>query len=187
MTRQETANLDKLLKRAAAGDPSVVPLIRTLLDGDAGPALLAQFGDVSALAQDSWITVCAHKNVLIDEAIRRRLAALRTELCPADASPLERLLTDRVLTCWLQLFHADAWTAQTDKVQFPEADFAQRLLSKAQHRYLSAIKSLVTIRKLLRPPLSPMDLASRPVAETPLPADARLRGAVRSVGRAAEN
>jgi hypothetical protein len=35
----------------------------------------------------------------------------------------------------------------------------------AQQRYLFSIKTLATVRKLLRPALSPVDLAMRPLAE----------------------
>jgi hypothetical protein len=36
----------------------------------------------------------------------------------------------------------------------------------AQQRYLHTIKVLATVRKLLRPALSPVDLALRPLAES---------------------
>jgi hypothetical protein len=43
---------------------------------------------------------------------------------------------------------------------------AERFQDRAQHRYLAAIRQLSTVRKLLRPALSPLDLATRPVSET---------------------
>jgi hypothetical protein len=46
--------------------------------------------------------------------------------------------------------------------------------NSAQQRYLQAVKALATVRKLLRPGLSPVDLALRPVPERPA---GRLAGA----------
>jgi hypothetical protein len=43
----------------------------------------------------------------------------------------------------------------------------QKRQTGAQHRYLQAIKSFATVRKLLKPAPSPLDLARKPVPETP--------------------
>jgi hypothetical protein len=51
---------------------------------------------------------------------------------------------------------------------------ALRRQNSAQQRHLQAVKALATVRKLLRPGLSPVDLALRPVPEQPT---GRLAGA----------
>jgi hypothetical protein len=42
-----------------------------------------------------------------------------------------------------------------------------RRQESAQHRYLAAVKQLALVRKLLRPALSPLQLAMGAVAESP--------------------
>jgi len=42
--------------------------------------------------------------------------AMRTELAGPRPSPIERLLVQRVVACWLQVYHADAMAAQAGPV-----------------------------------------------------------------------
>src|SRR5262249_10839134 len=98
-----------------------------------------------------------------------KMASLRAELAPAESNPLERHLLERVVACWLHVHYADALYAQLDGDEAPLAERveAERRQSSAQQRYLSAIKTLATVRKLLRPAPSVFELARRSVAETP--------------------
>jgi hypothetical protein len=90
---------------------------------------------------------------------------MREELAGADAPPLEGLLADRVVTCWLQVHHFDL-TAAPAKGAGPAQDVApQRRQGAAQSRYLQAVRALAQLRRLLRPAALPVALALRPVAE----------------------
>jgi hypothetical protein len=42
----------------------------------------------------------------------------------------------------------------------------QRQQDAAHRRHLTAVKTLATVRKLLKPAISPVDLALRPIAES---------------------
>ena len=89
-------------------------------------------------------------------------------------SPLERLLVERVVACWLQVHYSDASYAQLKGTNPAQHTAALQRQNSAQQRYLQALKALATVRKLLRPGLSPVDLAMRPVPERPA---GRLAGA----------
>lgn len=83
-------------------------------------------------------------------------------------SELEKLLVDRVIISWIEVYHGDIDLAhQLLKVSGASktAQAAQRRLDRAHARYLSAIKALATTQKLLRPTLSPLDLAVKFVPE----------------------
>src|SRR5207245_678637 len=100
--------------------------------------------------------------------------------------PLERLLVERIAITWLQVHHADlgAAAAQTGgSGTGPRCAHAQRRLGQAQARYLQAVKQLAQVSKLLRPAISPVDLARRPVGETSVPRAVSSRG--RNVAREA--
>jgi len=172
----EQASLERLrqvLIAAMRGDPSAAGVIETLFNGPAGPPLVEQLGNVGVKAQQAWVDVCSDRNPLVGEALRRKLDQLRRELEGPEPTPLERLLVERVLLCWLQVHQADVWGA----ANAGPAESAQRAQGHAQARYLAALRSLVTVRKLLRPPLSPLDLAARPVNEgTPADPASRRRG-----------
>jgi hypothetical protein len=51
--------------------------------------------------------------------------------------------------CWLHLYSAEALYAQnTQHLSLRQAEFYQQRLSKAQARYLAAIRTLAQIRRL---------------------------------------
>jgi hypothetical protein len=141
--------------------------LRQVLDAD--PTLWRECGDLAAQAQEAWLLLLAGPDLLLLESVRRKLDELRAELAGPDASPLERLLVERVAACWIQVHFADALYPQTRGPQVTPA-VRQELMRRqesAQRRYLAAIKQLALVRKLLRPALSPLQLAQTPVDEAP--------------------
>ncbi len=160
--------LRRLVERAQAGDQGVLPELRQALDAE--PAVWRQYGDLAAQAQAAWLRLLAGPDLLLQESVERKLAELRAELAGPEPSRVEQLLVERVAACWLQTMYADALYAQA---KGPEATPAvlRELMKRqesSQRRYLAAIRQLALVRKLLRPALSPLDLATRQVQEKPL-------------------
>jgi hypothetical protein len=89
----------------------------------------------------------------------------RAELAGPEPSPLERLLVERVVACWLQVQYADAAYAQLQSPSPAQHTAALKRQAGAHQRYLFSIKALATVRKLIKPALSPVELALRPLAE----------------------
>jgi hypothetical protein len=169
-TREEMERvLTDFLTQAAAGEPAALATLRKQLRGPLGAPLVEAFGNLAAAAERACVEAAAGGNAAVREALGVKLAALRAELAGPDAAPLERLLAERVVLCWLQLHHADVYAAQADGGDIPWGDYQQRRQGRAQARYLAAVKALLTVRKLLRPAPSPLDLVSRPVEETTAP------------------
>jgi hypothetical protein len=84
-----------------------------------------------------------------NRAIARKCAAFTKELAGPQPSPLERLLVERIAMCWLHLSYAEALYAQNIQVlSCQQAEHYERRLSKAQARYLSAIRTLAQVRRL---------------------------------------
>jgi hypothetical protein len=93
---------------------------------------------------------------------------LRERLMKTAASELEKLLVDRVVISWIEVYHGDIDLAnQLLHVSGASktAQAAQGRLDRAHARYLTAIKALATTHKLLRPALSPLGLAVKFVLE----------------------
>jgi hypothetical protein len=162
---EERARLEGLVSRAMRGDREVLPALRDALDRH--PALARQAGDLAARAEDAWLDLLAGQDLFTAEAVRRRLAALRAELAGPQPQPLERLVVDRIAACFLQLQYADVTYAQA---RDPGASVAalremQRRQEGAERRYQAALRQLAVIRKLLRPALSPLQVAAGIVAE----------------------
>jgi hypothetical protein len=157
--------IDELVRRAQQGDRSVMPQLRQILDSD--PSLWQRYGDLAKWAQAAWLQLAAPKDVLLYECLERKMEEMRAELSGPDPSPLEKLLVERVVACWLQCEYADILYAQ-NRDQPSSMAIRKELMSRqesAQRRYLASLKQLATVRKLLKPGLSPFDLAMRPVEE----------------------
>jgi hypothetical protein len=169
---QVLERLQRLVQRAEQGDESVLGELRAALA--VNPWVWERFGDLGQQSQAAWLQLIAGKNLLLLESTRRRAEQLRGELAGPGASPVERLLVERVIACWLQTNYADAAYAQMKGNSPGQHAAALRRQGAAQQRYLQAMRALVTIRKLLRPAPSPLDLAMRPVPEQPA---GRLAGA----------
>jgi hypothetical protein len=156
-----------LLARAEQGDVSVLGELKAFLD--AHPEVWRRVGDLGRHAEMAMLDLAAGNNLLLEESVRRKLDELKKELAPSSA--LERLLAERVAISWLQVNHADldAIAAQAGNGVGTRSAHAQRRLGQAHGRFLQAVKQLALVRKLLRPALSPFDLALRSVEETPVP------------------
>ena len=157
--------LAELVQRAQQGDLSVLPLLRDALVAD--PSIWQEYGDLAAQAQEAWLQLLAGTDYMLAESVRLKLGALRHELGAEGASPLEKLLIERIVACWLQTHYADALYAQARGPQ-STASVRQELMKRqesSQRRYLAAIKQLALIRKLFKPALSPLQLAQARVSE----------------------
>ena len=146
----ETERMRLLLERAESGDRSVLPALEMLLD--ATPEVWRAYGDLARVAEDAWVELVAGPNLLLNESLRRKLAELKSDvLSDPTASPLERLLVERVGAGWLQTTYADAAAAQArDKpLGLAQLEQQQRRQERAQKGYLAAIRTLAAVRKLI--------------------------------------
>jgi hypothetical protein len=158
-----TEEIRVLLVRAQQGDTSVLPQLRELLDGR--PELWQRLGDLRGHVEEALLDLAAGKSLLAREAIRRRMDELRAELSVPTPTPVEKLLIDRVVVGWAQVYLADLDELQKAKAGTQQAAQAHRRQTAAQTRYLAALKHLALIRKLLRPAPSPLDMLRTPVQE----------------------
>ena len=76
--RAGQADLAQLLKKAEAGDRSVLPQLQRALDGN--PDLWRGYGDLAAHAEASLAMLAAGPNLLLAESLKRKLAELKAEL-----------------------------------------------------------------------------------------------------------
>jgi hypothetical protein len=138
----------EILKRAESGDRMELSFIREALD--LVPKMVDIYGNLAKGAERSLIEVMAGKNLMLKEAVPRKLEAMREELAGPSPTPLEKLLVEQVVACWLQLQHAEMLVAQRSfgNMSMQQVELYQRQLDRAHRRYLSAIRTLAQIRKL---------------------------------------
>jgi hypothetical protein len=143
--------LRDLAKRAQRGDKKTLPALRELLKD---PAVVdAWGGDLARQAQLMLVNKFAGKSLLFKEAVPRKLDALRKEMSGANPTPLERLLIERVVSCWLHLHQLEIAYTNSEEVTFELGSYYERCITSAQKRYLAAIKTLVLVRRLAVPVL----------------------------------
>jgi hypothetical protein len=174
------------MRRAEKGDETAFPALREVLkEALKDPAAADLFGgDLAARAQQALIHKYSGKNPLLEEPLTRKVELLRSELAGPEPAPLERLLAERVVSCWLHLHYLELVHAQKDGIALELDMHYQKCLDRAHRRYLSAIKALAVVRKLALPVLSPAAgaaTAPKPSRATrpplPVPLAERLAGA----------
>ena len=151
ITKKEEVKLTKLLRKAEQGDEETLVVMREWLDNN--PPTRDRIGDWARRARDSLVKLTA-KNPVIQEALHSKLSALRREIGGPDPSPLEDLLAQRIAACWLHLHYLEtiyALNVENNGLSGRWSESMQRSIGRAQKRYLSAIKTLVQVRRLLGP------------------------------------
>jgi hypothetical protein len=140
-----------LIRKAEGGDESVIPALRQALTDNGG--LLAGAGNLALQVEATLIGKAAGDNLFFKEGLNAKMSRLRSELASPDAPPLERLLADRIALCWLALHDAEVRFAQAEGLTCKQAEHWQNRIDRSHKRYLSAIKTLATVRKLALPAL----------------------------------
>lgn len=123
---------------------------------DAHPEAVCREGNLPRDAHLAMARAVAGKDLSLPEVMARRAAQIQAELEGAYASPLERLLCERVATCWLAVYLLDAATIVTADAQRPPWRIIaqhQRMRESAQRQYIDACLALARVRRLLRPPM----------------------------------
>jgi hypothetical protein len=119
------------------------------------PAAVRVFGgDLAEQVEQSFVGGIAGDDLGWREALTRKLDLLRADLLGSSPTPVERLLVERVVACWLQVQDAEIRFAQNQgKLSIPQADYHQRRMDGANRRYLASLKTLALVRKLAVPVL----------------------------------
>jgi hypothetical protein len=179
--------LRELARRVEQGDPAARAELRQALDEH--PRVWQTHANLALQAQEAWLGLAAGPDRLLREALRRHLEQLQADLAGPEPSPVERLLVGRAAALWLQVHQADLASAQARGASAPAAALRelQRRQESAERRFQAAIKQLAVVRKLLRPALSPLDLALRPSAGRAAERAAPFNRCGRAVSPAAAN
>jgi hypothetical protein len=143
-------SLKILVEQAQQGDTTILPLIRTLLDQV--PALWENSHVLAHQVEKAWTNALSGPDLMSKEIIAREVEGLRSQLLGTQPTPLEKLLVDRICICWLAIQHAELHAARRFNeravVLTQSEEYRQ---DKVHHRFLSAIRELARVRKLLQP------------------------------------
>ena len=149
---QKTDGLTDMLHRAMTGDASAIPELWELMKTHTGlSAVVADMGDLARKTEERIVDTAAGKNLLFKESMVRKLQSMRAELAGPNPTPLEKLLAERIALCWLTLHDTEVRLAQANDLTMRQNEHWQRRIDHAHRRYLTAIRTLATVRKLALP------------------------------------
>ena len=155
-TRDRLAELRALSKKAEAGDRDARKELR-LMVRTSSPEVIGRASDVGREMGHVLAHTAAGGDPLAEEALRAKLGLMRAEIAGEDPTPLEVLLTERVVSLWMLTTLLEALVATQYRKNVgdgperysPSYIIQQsRILESATKRYFAAIKELARVRKL---------------------------------------
>ncbi len=158
MTEKRYRKVVTQAKRAEVGDSKAPEKLRRLCP-EAYDRLLEAYGDLGRRTEDALIEAIylqrwgnlTKGNHLSLEGVKRKADEMRRELYEFHRSPLERLLVDRLICCWIGVCHAEMAAAGYADHLVSGDDRFQKWLDRCHRRFLRACKDLATVHKLLGP------------------------------------
>ena len=147
----DTAPFVEFMDRARKGDRSTLPTLQKILKEQNAVESLG--GNLAKKAEEAFITTAAGEDLLFCEALTSKMELLRAELAGPNPTPIERLLVERVVACWLQVQDAAVRYALAKDLSVKWYEYYQRRMNHSHKRYLSALKTLALVRRLAVPVL----------------------------------
>ena len=152
-TKHALEELKALSEKAEAGDKGARRELRLALRRST-PAVIARASDIGRKAQSMLIRTAAAGDPLVEEALKARLDVLRGEVAGEEPTPLEALLAERIVACWmlLELLEAlhSAYFARGGHER-PSISYLLQMVKvqeSAHRRLLASIQTLARVRKL---------------------------------------
>jgi hypothetical protein len=154
-TKTRLGELRELSERAEAGDKEARRELRRCLRSSS-PEVIGQASDFGRRAGKVLARTAAAGDPLTEEALYAKLDLMRLEIAGDNPTPLEALLTERIVSLWMLtallevLIGAQYRPAVEEwKGSSPSYIIQQsRILESASRRYLAAIRELARVRKL---------------------------------------
>jgi exonuclease III len=148
--RREDASqeLQDAIDRAHEGDRAALPIIREHLASR--PDDYWRMVDYARVVQNGQIKSYTGTGLYVQEVMNQRVERLRNDLEGENPSPLESLLVERIISCYLHVNFAE--NEYTDSIgggtRIEVAEYMQKRLDRAHRRYLAAVKALAQVRKM---------------------------------------
>jgi hypothetical protein len=147
------SELTQLVQRGMAGDRSVLPALRQLLD--TRTELWREVHTLAERVEQTWLQVLSGEDLVTQEILSRQLQEMKMALNGPYATPLERLLVERITIGWLQMQQAELMAVrQVQQHGSLLESWVQQRQDRVQARLLVAVKALAQVRKLLRPQMA---------------------------------
>jgi len=142
--------LNSVIDRAEAGDREALKTVRQAYTDL--PQLWSTTDVLRTNAERSMLDgmLGTDKQLFTRATIEHQLETMRSDLRGEAPTPLERLLVDRIVLCWLECQQADLTLAQrmNQNTTLAQGEYHQRRAERAEKRLFRAITALATVRRL---------------------------------------
>jgi hypothetical protein len=154
--RVRLGELRELSEKAEAGDKGARRELRRRLRSSS-PEVIGRASDFGRASGRMLARTAAAGNPLTEEALYAKLDRMRLEIAGDNPTPLEVLLTERIVSLWMLtallevLIGAQYQPAREGWKQSSPSSYViqqSRILESASRRYLAAIRELARVRKL---------------------------------------
>jgi hypothetical protein len=152
--RARLTELRTLSEKAEAGDKEARKELRRLVRASS-PEVIAEASSIARRAEWMLVKTISAGKPLMEEALQERMHQMRAEIAGENPTPLEVLLTERVVSGWvlvevLEGLIVGQYQRGVTAHRVPPAHVIQqsRILESATRRYLAAIRELARVRKL---------------------------------------
>jgi hypothetical protein len=154
--RSRLAELRAVSDKAEAGDKEARKELRRMVRASS-PEVIARASDIARKASRTMALTAGGGDPLTEEALCAKLDAMRMEIAGENPTPLEVLLTERVVLLWMFTSLLEVLLAtQYRKSVGDNSERASpayliqqsRILEAANRRYPAAIRELARVRKL---------------------------------------
>lgn len=141
----------ELVKVFTDRDPKAAAALLRRLEGDPDRLIRLALGEAAHHAFAAVAHQFRPSNPLTVAALITRAGRVREALAGPGATALEVLLAERCALCWLDVHVLDVQAAETEHKTLGQAEFADRRRDRAHRRYVTALRSLAQVRRLLSP------------------------------------
>jgi hypothetical protein len=144
----------ELADRANRGSEEALARLRRLFDDC--PEIWEQVGDLARHAELAWLDLVADEDRLIHESVKRHIAKMKDRLAGPHPTPMEQLLVNQAVACYLAVQHAETSLSAPGSCSPAQAAMRLRRAESAQRRYLSTLKTLARLRATVPQGLAPL-------------------------------
>jgi hypothetical protein len=154
--RGRLTELRALSEKAEAGDKEARKELRQLVRASS-PEVIAEASGIARRTEWMLVKTISAREPLMEEGLQERTHQMRSEIAGENPTPLEVLLTERVVAGWLLVEVLEGLIAaqyqrdvdvKAHRVPPTHVIQQSRILESATRRYLAAIRELATVRKL---------------------------------------
>lgn len=158
--RELIDELTEHITRVHDGDENAIADMEKSLE--AIPSIARKWGNLNLWVERGFLERATGGTPIEKKSVTVTLEKMREELAGPNPSPLELLGAERVASCWLQLHYGELiYEQQLGTLSVDMDTYHQKRLDRLHRRYLSAMRSLAQVRKLLKPKIAQINLAEK--------------------------